>query len=211
MAQPVSLMESPLDERLVRVTLDLLADRGLEGLSLRRIARRAGVSHGAPLRHFRGLSDLLAEVAARGFVLLSQAMDRSDAGLPAEAPAAERLAAAARAYVDCAVASPALFALMFRPEALDVCNASFARDSQAAFEALLHRVRAAQAAGWQAQQDSRLLAGSMWAAVHGLATLWAQGAFQGPVPGASLDDALTTTLELVAPDRRDRGERGDER
>ena len=50
--------------------------------------------------------------------------------------------------------------------------------------------------------DSLLLAGALWAQVHGLATLWATGAFQGPIPHASLDDALTTTLELVRDDRQ---------
>lgn len=191
-----------LRERLVRVTLAMLAEQGLGELSLRRIARRAGVSHGAPARHFRSLADLLAEVASRGFALLSGALRDCDARLPAETTPRRRLAAAARAYVDCAVANPALFALMFRPESLDLENASFARESQAAFEALLERVRSAQQAGWHAQLDTRRLAGSMWAAVHGLATLWAQGAYQGPVPGASLDDALATTLTLVADDRQ---------
>jgi AcrR family transcriptional regulator len=192
----------PLDERLVEVTLELLAEEGLEGLSLRNVARRAGVSHAAPARHFRSLADLLAEVAARGFALLSEAMLRSDAQLPPRADVVTRLSAAARAYVECAVANPALFALMFRTEDLDVGNASFARDSRAAFDGLLHHVRACQASGWQAERDTRLLAGSMWAAVHGLATLWSQGAYQAPIPGASLEDALTTTLELVALDRQ---------
>jgi AcrR family transcriptional regulator len=194
--------EVGLDERLVQVALDLLPERGLEGLSLRRIARRAGVSHGAPARHFRSHSDLLAEVAARGFALLSEAMRKSNAQLSADAGPKRRLTAAARAYVDCAVANPALFALMFRPEALDVTNASFERESQVAFDELLGHVRVAQQAGWHAQRDTRLLAGSIWASVHGLATLWAQGAFRGPIPNASLDDALTTTLELVDDDRQ---------
>ena len=198
--------EVGLAERLVLVALDQLAEQGLEGLTLRRIARRAGVSHGAPARHFRSLSDLLAEVAARGFALLSEAMEKGDAQLPADAGSMRRLSAAARAYVECAVANPALFALMFRPEALDVANASFVRDSHAAFEGLLRHVGAAQAAGWHAEHDTRLLAGSMWATVHGLATLWAQGAYQGPIPNASFDDALTTTLLLV-----DDGRQGDMR
>jgi AcrR family transcriptional regulator len=186
-----------LAERLVQVTLDLLAEDGIEAITLRHIARRAGVSHGAPARHFRSHADLLAEVAARGFALLSAEMQRAEAELPASAGARERLSAAGRGYVDAAVANPALFTLMFRTSDLDVSNAAFVRESGAAFEALLGRVEAAQAAGWHADHDTRLVAGSMWAAVHGLATLWAQGAFRGPIPDASLDDALRTTLMLV--------------
>ena len=194
--------ELGLAERLVQVTLALLSEDGLEDLSLRRIARRAGVSHGAPARHFRSHADLLAEVAARGFALLSEALHKCDAQMPAETSPQRRLAAAARAYVDCALANPALFALMFRPESLDVSNASFVRASNQAFEALLERVRSAQQAGWHARLDTRQLAGSMWASVHGLATLWAQGAYQAAIPGVSLDDALTATLTLVADGRQ---------
>lgn len=192
--------EAPLSERLVQAALRLLAEEGIEALTLRTLARRAGVSHGAPARHFRSLKDLRAEVAAHGFRLLSEAIEKCGAPLPPDAAPRERLRAAARAYVACALANPGLFALMFRTGDLDPSNASFARDSSAAFERLLDHVRAAQAAGWHPDRDARLLAGSLWASVHGLATLWAQGAFQGPVPHASLEDAIATTLELVDAD-----------
>ncbi|MBW2425526.1 MAG: WHG domain-containing protein, partial [Deltaproteobacteria bacterium] len=111
-----------------------------------------------------------------------------------------RLHAAGRAYVETAVAHPDLFALMFRPDDLDPENARYRRESSASFEELVRHVRAAQDAGWRAGRDTRLLAGCVWAAVHGLATLWSQGAFAGPVPGASLDAAVATTLELVLGD-----------
>ena len=63
----------------------------------------------------------------------------------------------------------------------------------------------AQDGGWHARRDTRLLAGSVWASVHGLAALWTQGALAPPLAPASLDDALSTTLELAlgapAPER----------
>jgi AcrR family transcriptional regulator len=89
----------PLDERLVAVAIELLAVEGVESLTLRRIARGAGVSHGAPLRHFAGLADLHAEVAARGFRSLREAVERSAEGLPAGSGPLARLSAAGRAYV----------------------------------------------------------------------------------------------------------------
>ena len=189
--------QHPARERLIRTALDVLAEQGLEGLSLRNVARCAGVSHGAPLRHFASFSDLLAEVAAHGFRLLSEAIEKSAAQLAPGAGALARLRAGSRAYVECAVANPALFALMFRPELLEADNASYRRDGNAAFEPLVVQVRAAQDAGWHPQRDTRVLAGAVWASLHGFATLWAQGALSGPVHGASLDDALTTALELV--------------
>jgi AcrR family transcriptional regulator len=161
------------------------------------VARRAGVSHAAPARHFKSLSDLRAEVAASGFRLLSEAIEKSDAAsLPSCGPML-RLATAGRAYVDCALANPGLFALMYRKGDLDPDNESLRRDSSAAFERLLDAVGLAQAEGWQAGRDSRLLAGALWASVHGLATLWAGGAYQGAISHASLDDALKITLELT--------------
>lgn len=194
--------EPSLAVRLVQVALELLAEEGIEALTLRSLARRAGVSHAAPARHFRSLSDLRAEVAATGFRLLSEAIERSDTALLRDGGPMPRLAAAGRAYVECALANPGLFALMFRTGDLDPDNESLMRDSRAAFERLLEHVRRAQAAGWRAERDSSLLAGSMWASVHGLATLWAEGAYQGAIPRASLDDALTTALELTVDTRQ---------
>ena len=193
--------EPPLGDRLVQVALELLAEEGIEALTLRSLARRAGVSHGAPARHFRSLSDLRAEVAATGFRLLSEAIEKSDAPLSADAGPMPRLAAAGRAYVECALAHPGLFALMFRTGDLDQDNESLKRDSSTAFDRLLDHVRVAQAAGWQSERDSRVLAGTMWASVHGLATLWAEGAYQGAISHASLDDALTM-MDLAAGTRQ---------
>ncbi len=194
--------EPSLAVRLVQVALELLAEEGIEALTLRSLARRAGVSHAAPARHFRSLSDLRAEVAATGFRLLSEAIERSDTAILRAGGPMPRLAAAGRAYVECALANPGLFALMFRTGDLDPDNESLMRDSSAAFERLLEHVRRTQAAGWQAERDSSLLAGSMWASVHGLATLWAEGAYQGAIPRASLEDALTTALELTVDTRQ---------
>jgi AcrR family transcriptional regulator len=187
-------------DRLVQTTLDLLAEEGLEGLGLRSVARRAGLSHGAPLRHFQSFAELLSEAAAHGFQLLSKALEASAAGLAPGAGPLARLRAGSRAYVECAVANPALFALMFRPELLDVHNESYRGRGLAAFERVVAQVRAAQDAGWRTERDTRVLAGAIWASLHGLASLWAQGALAGPVPRASLDDALTTALDLLIGD-----------
>jgi len=195
--RPPNPDELPLGDRLVNVALEILMEEGIEALTLRSVARHAGVSHGAPARHFRSLADLLAEVAAAGFRTLSEAMAKAEVAVAPNSPPMARLAAAARAYVDCAVANPDLFALMFRVDALDVENESFSRDAPAAFETLLEHVRNAQAAGWHPERDTMKLAGSMWVTVHGLATLWAKGGYPRVIPGASLDDALDSILDLV--------------
>jgi len=190
-----------LGERLVEVASRLLDSEGIEALTLRRIAREAGVTHGAPLRHYRSLGALLAEVAARGFRMLSEAVDKAAAQVPPGADAPARLAAGGHAYVHCAVAHPGLFALMFRPDALDVAHPVFARESREAFERLVRLVRAAQDAGWRTHEPTRPLAGSLWAGVHGLASLWSQGAFTVAMPEGSLDQAIDVTLGLLLADR----------
>ena len=182
-----------LRERLVEEALAILDEEGIAGLSLRRIAQRAGVSHGAPARHFAGLSDLLAEVAARGFEILRDAT-RPD---PTEPDPLTRMRTVGRGYVEAATTHPELFALMFRPQDLDFANPSLARASSEAFEQLVQTVTDAQARGLAPERDTRVLAGSVWAAVHGLASLWSQGALQSAMQRERLDDSLDTTMSLL--------------
>ncbi|HYM69483.1 MAG TPA: helix-turn-helix domain-containing protein, partial [bacterium] len=63
-----------LREALLRAAIDLVADVGPRGFTLREVARRAGVSHNAPYRHFRDKEELIAAVAAEGFRELTRAM-----------------------------------------------------------------------------------------------------------------------------------------
>src|ERR1700722_1777730 len=85
-----------------------LAEHGHAGISLRAVARRAGVSHAAPKYYFSDRAALLTAVAAQGFAELASALR--------QVPSA--LAALGHAYITFALASPALFDLMFRPTEL---------------------------------------------------------------------------------------------
>ena len=187
-------------DRLVSVAHELLAREGIEGLSLRRIAREAGVSHGTPLRHFASFSALRAEVAGRGFEALEEAIEKAAATLPPGSHPLERLHAAGRAYVAAAIENPGLFALMFRPELLDPAQPRYATHAPAAFAQLVNAVRAAQDAGYQPDVDTVALAGVVWSLVHGIATLWSGGAL-GNITEASLDSILDASFaSLLAPD-----------
>ena len=106
MTTSVNTDETPTPrERLIEVSLELAAAERIVSLSLRRIARRAGVSHGTPLRHFESLADLLAEVAAHGFRLLSEAIEGSVAKTTPEEGALSRVREAGIAYVSCSAQS----------------------------------------------------------------------------------------------------------
>ncbi len=95
-----------LRPELVRAALALLADSGPAALSLREVARRAGVSHAAPYRHFSDRAALLAALAEDGFVELEVRLEA----------AGGELSDKARAYVGFALEHPQRFRLMFDAE-----------------------------------------------------------------------------------------------
>ena len=190
-------LDEGLRERLLAVTADLLATDGIEALSLREIARRAGVSHGAPLRHFSSLASLLSSVAAEGFRRLFASVEAGVAAAGRRASPRDRLVGAAHGYAAFALANPGHFTLMFRPDLLDLSSSEFAETGRAAFGQLVDLVRAYQARGWQTDVESIQLAGAMWGAVHGVTSLWLQGAMSGATGADALDDIYDPLLQLV--------------
>jgi AcrR family transcriptional regulator len=100
-----------LRDALVQAGVDILAEQGLDALTLRGCAARAGVSHAAPKNHFDNLEGLRAAIIAEGFRRHRAAMRARMADAAADPWA--QLLAAARGYVDFALNSPDLFRLMF--------------------------------------------------------------------------------------------------
>src|SRR5687767_14780705 len=109
---------------LRRAVLDasvaLVEEGGIGALSMREVARRAGVTHGAPYHHFPDRAAILAAIAEEGFVLLDGQMRRALAATAATGLA--RFEACGRGYFAFAVAHPAHFKVMFRPELVDPKN-----------------------------------------------------------------------------------------
>ena len=102
-----------LREALVTAGRTLLEERGMRGFTLRECARRAEVSHAAPAHHFASLDDLLAEIAARGFVELAATMT---AEARRATDPASRLVGQGVGYMAFGAANPMLFRLMFSQE-----------------------------------------------------------------------------------------------
>jgi len=150
-----------LKAALVAAAEAVLARDGLAGLTLRAVAREAGVSHAAPRNAVGDLAGLLAELAASGFERLRAEMEAAAARSPEQA-----LDALGRCYVGFALANPALFQLMFRHERLEAGRPALV----AARGALLERLRAALPPG-EGREDERLALLSAWAQAHGLAML----------------------------------------
>lgn len=137
-------------------------------LSLRAVAKAAGVSHAAPYHHFANLDALLAAVAARGFDDLAAAMQ---AAASPGAGTAAALVGHCTAYVDFALARPAAFRLMFSPLLQRKAEHPLL---QAAADGCFNVLRQAAHAHVVQGADELALAG--WSLAHGLASLAVDGA-----------------------------------
>ncbi|MDX2014920.1 MAG: TetR/AcrR family transcriptional regulator, partial [Myxococcaceae bacterium] len=109
-------MSTDLKAQVLEASVRLIAEQGLAGLSMREVARRAGVSHQAPYHYFDDKAAIVAALVERGFGLLADRMEaQAGAGTPAQ-----KLERAGRAYVTFALEQPVYFRLMFRPELTDL-------------------------------------------------------------------------------------------
>jgi AcrR family transcriptional regulator len=173
-----------LRSALVEAAVAVLAERGVERLSLREVARRAGVSHAAPYHHFASKASMVATVAIDSFERLTTAL--ADARASATEPVAA-FRATGIAYVEFAVEHPARFALMWRPELRTADVAAVEAASNATFSQLLEAIRTAQKAGGLRTDPVEELAITAWSAVHGLAMLMLDGPLEGRTEPGELD------------------------
>jgi AcrR family transcriptional regulator len=169
----------------------ILRAEGLEALTLRAVARAAGVSQTAPYRHFADRRALMAAIAAEGFGELHRAMGAamSDGG------GREGFKGIALAYVRFAVANPALYRVMFGPEVANTADlpelASASRGSLRFVQAGLEQL---QAAGLVRAGDAAVMAIACWAALHGTVSLILDGQAETVTDVDTLVDA---TAQLV--------------
>lgn len=161
------MVAGDLRERLVTAGVALLAEAGPEALSLREIARRAGVSHGAPRRYFPTHQALLAAIAGEGYAALGRIVGETLGDERAEPRAA--LLAMARRYVAFAREEPGMFALMFRHDLLRGNNIGLREQSTPLFGVLVNLLTRARL------PEPTTRAAALWAALHGIAQLWHWG------------------------------------
>ena len=152
----------------------LVAQRGADGVSLRELAREAGVSHAAPGHHFTDRRGLFTALAAQGFELLAAAL----------AEARPRFLDAALAYVRFAIEHPGHYRVMFDKSLVDPSNRELAAAQAAAGAELSRGVASLPDQHAKADQAGAELAA--WSLVHGFSMLW-------------LNDAVNPELKTTDP------------
>ncbi|MFE9442422.1 TetR/AcrR family transcriptional regulator [Streptomyces sp. NPDC006602] len=173
-----------LRRAILTAALDVIAADGPSALSLRDLARRAGVSHAAPAHHFKDRTGLLTAIAAEGFGLLAdtlnEASDLKDAGVR---------------YVRFALEHPAYFQVMFTPELLRGDDLELTTGRAVAADALREAVSAVRAEDFGV--DARLAGVAAWSLAHGFATLLLGHNLDGAVGDQDPEEVfrtLATTL-----------------
>lgn len=147
----------------------LAAERGADRISLRELARGAGVSHAAPAHHFTDRRGLFTALAAEGFRLLASVL--ADAG--------PRFIDAALAYVRFAIEHPGHYEVMFNKSLLDASDTELAAAEAAAAAELTRGV--ATLSDPHAAADPAGAELAAWSLVHGFSTLWLNDAVDARV------------------------------
>lgn len=182
--------EPGLRERLIDAGVELVTSEGAGAVSLREVARRAGVSHGAPRRYFPAHVDLLSAIARRGFADLNAIVDQAigDETLDPR----DRLLALGRAVLRFVSSNRGMYELMFRYDLLaderlglhDVALPSFRRTAR-----LIAELQP------DADAAPEVVTGALWAALHGIVQLWEWGSLQGATGLDSPEPLLRAALD----------------
>jgi AcrR family transcriptional regulator len=179
---------------ILQASVALMNEGGLGALSMREVARRAGVSHQAPYHYFADREAILAELAGDGFDRLYDYMV-SAIGL-ARNSRADKNRAMGEAYIRFALNNPEVFRLMFRVE---MCDLSRYPDAKAKADSCFQLVADTLGAGSTADKTSPDLAPviAAWSTAHGLATLMLEGKL-GEAFGDTIDQREEAAKRILA-------------
>jgi AcrR family transcriptional regulator len=183
-----------LRRTLIDAALDVIATNGPGQLSLRALARSAGVSHAAPAHHFGDKSGVFTAIATEGFELLHDSQLRTSEGVDP----AETLFPLAVNHVLFAIEHASHYEVMWRNDLYDSGDPALAAARQRVFEVFYQSVAAGT--GARAPEEFRGAVAAAWSIVHGFATLWLSGNLTelvGSDPAAA-SDQVARGLVVVA-------------
>ncbi|MFJ6426137.1 TetR/AcrR family transcriptional regulator [Streptomyces hydrogenans] len=187
MSQNSTYHHGDLRAACLRAARELLEEDGSAGLSLRAVARRAGVSATAPYRHYADREALVSAVAAEGYRELAEHLS---AASPAPSTP-DDLAAVAVAYVRFALEHPALFRAMFA----EPCDPT-SEERVAATAAISEYVQGIVRDAFPGVDDTNALSTTVWALVHGLAFLHLDGKLDTSTPEAVAHQVRSSVFAL---------------
>lgn len=176
-----------LRQTVLAAAVEAITESGPTALSLRDLARRAGVSHAAPAHHFGDKAGLLTALAAQGYDLLADALTA------AQERTGEFLEVGV-AYVRFAIEHRAHFEVMFRPDLYHADDPAVLASKARTGEAL--RGGVGTVPGRRTGPDTAVAGVAAWSLVHGFATLWLNGALP-PALGEDPETAARNVAQLL--------------
>ncbi len=156
-----------LKEACIQAARDVIAEKGVEGLSIRDVARRLDISHQAPYRHFPSRDHLLAEIMSRCFEDFAAFLDKNS-----RAHTDNPLRGMGEAYLAYASLKPLEYRLMFgTPWPEPAAHPALVKHAVHAFDVLRHNLLSKHGKKSKAKKQAELEAMFIWSALHGLATI----------------------------------------
>lgn len=184
-----------LREALLDRAAEVIAERGVEAISLRALARDLGVSHAAPSRHFADRRALLCELAKQGFRRSAEAM-AVGAEAAGDDPVA-RYRALGRSYVRFARDNPSYFRAINHPEVRSLIDDELREAQREWFMALREGAEAARESGWHPDANADALIAFSMAAAMGAAALFADESWRELLGSDDIDDLADSVLDLI--------------
>lgn len=187
-----------LKNALIQAGIEILSREGMEALSLRQVARRAGVSHTAPYAHFADKQALIAAIAAAGYQKLYEALIAAQQ--PQDDPLA-RLMGTAHAYLQFALDEPDHFRITFSGVVeAEQDYPDYVEQSKRCFALVVKVVEDCQTGGLFTQADTQLVAVSIWSCIHGFVQLLLAKQLPGSLTAqVSIHDLFKLHLRQVLP------------
>ena len=183
-----------LRQALVDAARALVHERGESGFSLSDACRRAGVSTAAPYRHFADKEEILAEVAAQGFIDMAS-RNRIETQRHPEG-SAERIVALGRVYFTFALEEPALFRMMLEQKPRHSEHANLEDRGRECFAYVVEEVIGFCKAN-RIEGNAQLIALQLWTFVHGAASLTIDGGYAKIAPDLNVEELITRAADRL--------------
>src|SRR5215216_3893020 len=163
-----------LKNALVKAGVEILSKEGIEGLSLRKVAQHAGVSHNAPYSHFADKQSLIAAISTEGFKQLYEELDAAVLSYPDDPK--QQLQGGAWAYIQFALNNTDTFKIMFSGVLeKEKEYPAFVEISHQTFDRVVDVVLACQGAGILNFTLPEVMAVAVWGQIHGIVSLRLEG------------------------------------